>query len=74
MTNEDLTPVEPEPTPWKWIGKVRITSKKWDEDDESLDVCKMQAFFENQQKLHPNQRSAGAMLVCRCRRCQLVTL
>jgi hypothetical protein len=32
--------------------------------------CLMDKFLKDQEKLHPNMRSAGAMLVCNCDKCR----
>lgn len=38
--------------------------------EQAEDHCLMDAFFREQQKLPPSMRSAGAMLVCRCKKCR----
>lgn len=44
------------------------------QNNEPPQPCAMEAFFEYQRQLHPNQRSTGALLVCTCPRCQRVTM
>lgn len=36
--------------------------------------CLIQKFFENQKRLPPAMRSKGAMICCRCKRCNPFTL
>jgi hypothetical protein len=40
---------------------------EWGNENEP---CKMEEFFKQQQKLHPNLRSIGIYLVCHCKKCR----
>lgn len=52
----------------------------WNKDEDASmpneppGFCRMDAFFEEQKKLHPSRRSFGAMLVCNCPKCTRISL
>jgi hypothetical protein len=53
-----------EPDEGTWVGcpcqRVKVTTEH----------CLMDEFIREQAKLHPNMRSAGALLVCNCEKCR----
>ncbi len=51
-----------------WITDLD-SAKYQQENPEQIQGCAMEQFFEDQKKLPPAMRSAGAYLVCNCPKC-----